>query len=143
MEWPLVIEVALEVPTGNDLLGGGRFAHWAKKKAMREQWSQMIAAKLGVRKLKQLQKFVQSNRPVMKIHFACHRKHSLKMDNLVAGLKPVRDCLVIPDKAHPDGLGIIVYDSMKWLQEEFPTLVLVPRGMRGFTRIEISPVEVV
>lgn len=141
INWPIIIEVALEVPSGNDLLGGGRYSHWAKKKEMREQWRQMIAGKLGVRKLKQLQKFVQYNRPVMKIRFDCYRKKTLKLDNLFAGLKPVRDCLVIPDTAHPDGLGLIVYDSMKWLQEECPTLQLVGKGMRGWTRIEISLVE--
>ena len=143
MEWPLVIEVGLEVPSGNAYRPGGTYHHWAKYKTLRDEICVLIAIKLGARKLHRLQKWVLKNRPKMRVQFTCYRKRRIEQDNLHAGLKPVRDCLVMPKKSHPSGLGLIVDDSEKWLVEDPPKQELVGKGRRGFTVIEISPVEVV
>ena len=77
----------------------------------------------------------------MRVQFTCGRRRRIEQDNLDSGLKPVRDCLVMPKRSHPSGLGLIVDDSEKWLVEAPPKQELVGKGMRGWTRIEISPVE--
>ena len=141
MEWSVIIEVPLEVPSGNAYRQGGKYAHWAKYKQLREDWSGTIQFKLGGHKLRRLQKWVEQNRPKMRVQFICYRKRRIEQDNLMEGLKPVRDCLVIAKRSHPSGLGLIVDDSQEWLVEGTPKQILVPRGMRGWIRIEISPVE--
>lgn len=143
MEWPVVIEIALEVPSGNAYRQGGKYHHWAAYAALRMACNGFISGNLGAPKLHRLQKWVLKNRPKMRVQFTCYRKRKIEQDNLDSGLKPVRDCLVIPKKSHPSGLGLIVDDSQEWLVERTPKQILVPRGMRGWTRIEISPVEVV
>ncbi|KKL51675.1 hypothetical protein LCGC14_2293110 [marine sediment metagenome] len=141
MEWPLVIEVPLEVVSGNKFLRGSDFRRLGAYKSLREQWCWGITIKLGAPKLHRLQKWVRENRPKMRVQFTCGRRRRIEQDNLDAGLKPVRDCLVMPKKSHPSGLGLIVDDSEKWLVEAPPKQELVGKGMRGWTRIEISPVE--
>ena len=143
MNWPVIIEVPLEVPSGNAYRPGGKYHHWAKYKRLREQWCWAIAIKGGGGKLGRLQKWVEQNHPKMRVQFTCYRKRRIEQDNLDAGLKPVRDCLVIAKRSHPSGLGLIVDDSQEWLVEGTPKQELVGKGMRGWTRIEISPVEVV
>ena len=143
MNFPVIIEIPLEVPSGNAYRKGGKDAHGQrmKYKRLREQWALFIACKLGAPKLHRLQKWILQNRPKMRVQFTCCRKRRIEQDNLIEGLKPVRDVLVIAKKSHPDGLGLIVDDSQEWLVEATPKQVLVPRGMRGWTRIEISPVD--
>ena len=142
MEWPVVIEVPLEVPSGNAYRQGGRYHHWAAYKRLREEWQLLIFLKLFASPDgRRLQKWVLENRPKMRVQFTCYRKRRIEQDNLDAGLKPVRDCLVIAKRSHPSGLGLIVDDSEKCMEEGTPKQILVPRGMRGWTRIEISPVE--
>ncbi len=143
MNWPCIIEVPLEVPSGNAYRQGGKYHHSKAYMELRNTWSQFIACKLGGPKLRRLQNFVFACKPKMRVQFTCYRKRRIEQDNLDAGLKPVRDCLVIAKKSHPSGLGLIVDDSEEWLVEGTPKQILVPRGMRGWTRIEISPVEVV
>ena len=142
IQWPLVIEVPLSVPSGNAYRPGGEYRHWAKYKRLREEWEGWIVFKLGGPKLRRLQKWVLENRPKMRVQFTCYRKRRIEQDNLDTGLKPVRDCLVVSKRSHPSGLGLIVDDSQEWLVEATPKQCLVPRGMRGWTKIEISPVEV-
>jgi hypothetical protein len=141
MNFPVIIEIPLEVASGNAYRQGGNLHHPHAYKRLREEWSCGIAIRLGARKLHALQKWVEKNRPKMRVQFTCHRKRRIEQDNLDSGLKPVRDCLVIAKRSHPSGLGLIVDDSEKWLVEGTPKQILVPRGMRGWTRIEISPVE--
>ena len=143
MQWPLVIEVPLSVPSGNAYRPGGEYRHWAKYKRLREEWEGWIVFRLGGPKLRRLQKFVLENRPKMRVKFTCHRKRKIDPSNLVAGLKPMLDCLVIAKRSHPSGLGLIVDDSAEWLVEDPPKQELTGKGMRAFTVIEISPVEVV
>ena len=142
IQWPVVIEVPLSVPSGNAYRPGGEYRHWAKYKRLREEWEGWIVFKLGGPKLRRLQKFILENRPKMRVKFTCHRKRRIDPSNLVAGLKPVLDCLVIAKRSHPSGLGLIVDDSEECLEEGTPRQELVARGMRGWTRIEISLVEV-
>jgi hypothetical protein len=141
MEFPVVIEIPLSVPSGNAYRPGGEYRHWAKYKRLREEWQGWIVFKLGGPKLRRLQKWVEKNRPKMRVQFTCYRKRRIDPSNLHAGLKPVLDCLVMPKRSHPSGLGLIVDDSEKWLVEAPPKQELVGKGMRGWTRIEISPVE--
>lgn len=141
IQWPLVIEVPLSVPSGNAYRPGGAYHHWAKYKQLREDWKDWIVFKLGGPKLRRLQKWVEKNRPKMRVQFTCYRKRKIEQDNLNEGLKPVRDCLVMVKRSHPSGLGLIVDDSQEWLVEDPPKQVLTEKGMRAFTRIEISPVE--
>lgn len=141
MEWPVVIEVPLEVPTGNSYRQGGTYAHYKAYMELRNMWSTFIGVKLGGPKLRRLQKWVLENRPKMRMQFTCYRKRRIEQDNLMEGLKPVRDCLVMPKRSHPSGLGLIVDDSEQWLVEGTPKQELVGKGMRGWTRIEISPAE--
>ena len=143
MNFPVIIEVPLEVPSGNAYRQGGNLHHSHAYKRHREGWSCGIAIRLGARKLHALQKWVLENRPTMKVQFTCYRKRRIEQDNLDSGLKPVRDCLVIPKRSHPSGLGLIVDDSQERLVEVPPKQELVGKGMRGWTKIEISPVEVV
>ena len=143
IQWPVVIEVPLSVPSGNAYRPGGEYRHWAKYKRLREEWEGWIVFRLGGPNLRRLQKFILENRPKMRVQFTCYRKRRIAdRSNLVAGLKPMLDCLVIAKRSHPSGLGLIVDDSEKWLVEATPKQILVPRGMRGWTKIEITPVEV-
>lgn len=139
-QWPVVIEVPLSVPSGNAYRPGGAYHHWAKYKRLREEWQDFIVFKLGGPKLRRLQKWVEKNRPKMRVQFTCYRKRKIEQDNLNEGLKPVRDCLVMVKRSHPSGLGLIVDDSQEWLVEDPPKQELTGKGMRSFTRIEISPV---
>jgi len=141
MEWQVVMEIPLEVPSGNAYRQGGTYHHWGAYKRLREMWQGWIMSRLGARKLHGLQKLILENRPKMRVQFTCYRKRRIEPDNLMEGLKPVRDCLVIAKRSHPSGLGLIVDDSEEWLVEAPPKQCLVARGMRGWTRIEISPVE--
>ena len=143
LNWPVIIEVPLEVPSGNAYRQGGKYAHWANYKLLRDRWQDWIVAKLGGPELRRLRKWVLKNQPKMRVQFTCYRKRRIEQDNLDSGLKPVRDCLVIAKRSHPSGLGLIVDDSEKWLEEGTPKQELVGKEMRGWTRIEISPVEVV
>ncbi len=141
IQWPVVIEVPLSVPSGNAYRQGGACHNPKAYKGLREQWCWGITIKLGAPKLHRLQKWVEQNRPKMRVQFTCYRKRRIEQDNLNAGLKPVRDCLVIAKRSHPSGLGLIVDDSEKWLVEDPPQQELTGKGMRAFTVIEISPVE--
>jgi len=141
MQWPLVIEVPLSVPSGNAYRPGGEYRHWAKYKRLREEWQGWIVFKLGGPKLRRLQKWVEKNRPKMRVKFTCYRKRRIDPSNLHAGLKPMLDCLVMAKKSHPSGLGLIVDDSAEWLVEFTAKQELTEKGMRAFTRIEISPVD--
>jgi len=141
MQWPLVIEIPLSGPSGNAYRPGGAYHHWAKYKRLREEWRDWIVFKLGGPKLRRLQKWVEKNRPKMRVQFTCYRKRKIEQDNLNEGLKPVRDCLVMVKRSHPSGLGLIVDDSQEWLVEDPPKQELTEKGMRAFTRIEISPVD--
>ena len=145
MNWPIIIEVPLEVPSGNAYRQGGKYHHPHAYKRLREEWQLLIFVKLRFSSARgrRLQQWVKDNRPKMKVQFTCYRKRRIEQDNLDSGLKPVRDCLVMPKRSHPSGLGLIVDDSEKWLVEAPPKQELVGKGMRGFTVIEISPVEVV
>lgn len=141
MNFPVIIEVPMEVPSGNAYRQGGKYSNIHAYKNLREQFSALIYIKLGARKLHRLQKWVLQNRPKMRVQFTCCRKRRIEQDNLDSGLKPVRDCLVMPKRSHPSGLGLIVDDSEKWLEEATPKQELVGKGMRGWTKIEISPVD--
>ena len=143
IQWPILIEVPLSVPSGNAYRPGGEYRHWAKYKRLREEWEGWIVFRLGGPKLRRLQKFVLENRPKMRVKFTCYRKRRIDPSNLHAGLKPMLDCLVIGKRSHPSGLGLIVDDSAEWLVEDTPKQELTGKGMRAFTVIEISPVEVV
>ncbi len=142
MNFPVIIEIPLEVPSGNAYRQGGKYAHPKAYMELRNTWSQFIACRLGGPKLRRLQNFVFACKPKMRVQFTCYRKRRIEQDNLDTGLKPVRDCLVMPKRSHPSGLGLIVDDSQEWLVEAPPKQELVGKGMRAFTRIEISPVEV-
>ena len=144
MNFPVIIEIPLEVPSGNDYRQGGKYHHPHAYKRLREEWHLLIFVKLQFSSAcgRRLQQWVQDNRPKMRVQFTCYRKRRIEQDNLDSGLKPVRDCLVIPKRSHPSGLGLIVDDSEKWLVEAPPKQELAGKGMRGWTRIEISPVEV-
>ena len=141
MNWPVIIEIPLEVPSGNAYRQGGNLHHPQAYKRHRERWKLEIILKRHLRKLHGLQKWVLENRPKMRVQFTCHRKRRIEQDNLSAGLKPVRDCLVIPIRSNPSGLRLTVDDSQEWLVEATPKQELVVKRMRGWTRIEISPVE--
>ncbi len=141
MEWPLVIEVPLEVVSGNKFLRGSDFRRLGAYKSLREQWCWGITIKLGAPKLHRLQKWVRENRPRMRVQFTCYRRRRIEPDNLMEGLKPVRDCLVMPKRSHPSGLGLIVDDSQEWLVEAPPKQELVGKGMRSYTVISLEPVE--
>lgn len=141
MDWPVIIEIGLEVPSGNAYRQGGNLHHPHAYKRHREDWRLNIVVKLGARKWGQLRRWVEKNKPKMRVQFTCYRKHKIDPSNLVAGLKPVLDCLVMPKSSHPSGLGLIVDDSEQWLVELPPKQWLVGRGMRGWTRIELSPVD--
>jgi len=141
IQWPVVIEVPLSVPSGNAYRPGGAYHHWAKYKRLREEWRDWIVFKLGGPKLRRLQKWVEKNRPKMRVQFTCHRKRMIDPSNLHAGLKPMLDCLVMPKRSHPSGLGLIVDDSAEWLVEEPPKQELTEKGMRAYTVISLEPVE--
>ena len=143
MKWPVVIEIPLEVPSGNEYRQGGKYHHSKAYMELRNTWSQFIACKLGGPKLHNLQMVVQCNRPKMRVQFTCYRKRKIDPSNLHAGLKPMLDCLVMSKRSHPSGLGLIVDDSEEWLGEDTPKQEVTEKGMRAFTVIEISPVEVV
>ena len=91
IDWPVVIEVPLSVPSGNAYRQGGACHNPKAYKGLREQWCWGITIKLGAPKLHRLQKWVEQNRPKMRVQFTCYRKRRIEQDNLNAGLKPVRD----------------------------------------------------
>lgn len=142
MQWPLVIEIPLSVPSGNAYRQGGTYHNPKAYKSLREQWCWAITIKLGAPKLHRLQKFVSVCKPKMRVQFTCYRKRRIDPSNLHAGLKPMLDCLVMPKRSHPSGLGLIVDDSAGWLVEEPPKQELTEKGMRAYTVISLEPVEV-
>jgi hypothetical protein len=87
----------------------------AEYKVLREKWKALLRACSYAPKA-----------PLPKVGLVVIRNgaRTPRWDSAFAGLRPITDCLVMADTAHPDGLGYIVDDSRSSGMPYAPCLVL-------------------
>lgn len=103
------LELPEETPSNNEIRG----KHFHVYRGIRKAWRFRVenaAAAAG---------FSPGMEPVRHVHLEVDRYCSgmLDWDNAYGGLKPVLDCLVMPTKKNPDGLGLIFDDSPLYVIE--------------------------
>lgn len=94
------LELPQKTPSNNEIRGMNRFAY----QGLRRDWQLRVFTALKGRRPKE---------PLTKAFLRITRGSSseLDWDNAYGGLKPLLDCLVMPSKRNPDGLGLIQDDS--------------------------------
>ena len=123
------LEIPLQSPSNNEIRG----LHFFEYKQLRQKWKRLLWAAVNGRVPATVKKaWVVVER---------HCSGSLDWDNVCGGLKPILDCLVVPTKRNPDGLGFIENDNLK----SMPLCPLViqkpaPQG-KGKTIIYIYEIE--
>ena len=130
MNWPVIIEIPRATPSNNQVVRAYRNGH--AKKRLRELWELELACALKDKR-GPMKRYVEKNRPRMRLTVLCRRKRLLDPDNLRGGLKPILDAA--------KNIGLIVDDRVEFLDHPDPVQEKCGR-MRPVTRIEISPVEV-
>ena len=94
------LSISEETPSNNTIRG----MHYHDYKTLRKKWQWAVFAALnGKRPKVPLQ---QSAITILR-----YSPSYLDWDNALGGLKPLLDCLVMPSKRNPDGLGLIQDDS--------------------------------
>ena len=131
MNWPVIIEVPRATPSANQLRR--RYRNSFAYKRLQETWQTEIACKIrpGIRA--EIERFVLKEKPKMRVLIQLTKPRLYDLDNFVGGCKPIIDSL--------RKLGLIHNDSPYWLDLQVEQIQR--SKMRPFTRIEISPVEVV
>jgi hypothetical protein len=150
------LELPEIVPSNNELRGMNRFAY----QSLREKWRDMVAVSLGAKLPPKPAKAnreegreewrslvyaaLEGIRPAKAYDMTsiAVRRHSpgeLDWDNAYGGLKPILDCLVMPSKRNPDGLGFIKDDNPRSMP--LPPYVEQCQGKRGAGKTEIVVYE--
>lgn len=107
--WPQPPETALrfclelprETPSNNVIRG----MHFRTYRELRKQWQMLVFVALNGRR---------PPKPLDSVFLHIERNshgEGLDWDNAYGGLKPLLDCLVIPTRSNPDGLGVITDDG--------------------------------
>ena len=131
MEWPLVIEVPRATPSANQLRRKYRNSFVYRR--LQETWQAEIACQIRPAVRAEILRFVVEENPKMRVLIQLTKPRLYDLDNFVGGCKPIIDSL--------RRLGLIHNDSPHWLDLQVEQIQR--SKMRAFTRIEISPVEVV
>jgi hypothetical protein len=141
-------EISMHTPSNNEIRGMNRFAYqdlratWRDKiaealgatlpakpaGATDEEWRAMVYASLDS---------IRPSKPIDKtaITVLRHSSGSLDWDNAYGGLKPMLDCLVMPSRRNPDGLGFIKDDNPKNMPA--PPYVEQVKGRMGKGKTEL------
>lgn len=123
----LVYSLALSRETlSNNVL---RAMHFHAYRTARQQWHMLTRAALG-----RQPREAALEHAFLVVHRYCAGA-GLDWDNAYGGLKPLLDCLVLPNERNPDGLGLIKDDSpghMPW-----PPLVRQHGAKPGQGRTEL------
>ena len=124
----LIYELHLPAATPSNNAIKGMHFHAYKK--LRNGWRASVLAAIGGKV-----PTATITRSALEIERYC--AGSLDWDNAYGGLKPLLDCLVVPSARNPDGLGLIVDDSPKFMPEA-PRVFQLPakRGV-GCTVVRI------
>lgn len=124
------LELTPETPSNNQIRG----LHFAAYRSIRKDWQMRVFVGLGARRPKL---------PLSVSFLDIERRSSgeLDWDNAYGGLKPLLDCLVMPSRRNPDGLGLIQDDSPKHMPlPPFIRQVKAPPG-HGSTLLRIYDVS--
>lgn len=125
LRYRLVIPAAS--PSNNVLRG----LHFQAYRKVRKAWQEEINVALNGRLPK-----VPLHKSFLRIQRACEGS-GLDWDNILGGLKPLIDCLVVPSKRNPDGLGLIENDDLAHMPyQPYVTQVTAP-SKKPSTTIEI------
>lgn len=105
-EGDLVYHLVLpeQTPSNNEI----KDMHYHAYKALRRRWHYWVLEALKFR------------RPAAPLEMAGlvvvrYCAGALDWDNAYGGLKPLQDCLVLPSKRNPDGLGLVQDDSPRFM----------------------------
>lgn len=118
------LSLGAETPSNNVIKGMNRYAY----KALREEWQLRVFEALKFRRPK-----VPLEKSALFITRYCSGE--LDWDNAVGGLKPILDCLVMPTKWNPSGLGLIRNDNPKYMP--FPPYMRQLKASPGSGRTDI------
>lgn len=96
---PFEIIVLKKAPSNNTI----KKMHHQKYKKLRDEWSWLIRA--AIKKI--------PKKPIGACVIMVESRliQLMDWDNCYGGLKPILDCLVVPTKTSPSGLGIIIDDN--------------------------------
>ena len=142
------LELPKVAPSNNELRNMNRFAY----QTLREMWRDMVAVALGAQlppkptgiSTEDWREVVYTSlndiRPVKPFETTAikvlrHSVNEVDWDNAYGGLKPVLDCLVMPSKRNPDGLGFIKDDNPANMP--LPPFVEQVKAKRGAGKTEI------
>ncbi|KKM92109.1 hypothetical protein LCGC14_1221780 [marine sediment metagenome] len=131
MNWPVIVEIPRSIPSANQLRR--KYRHPFAYKTLRETWQAEIYCKIRPEVRAQIERFVLKEKPKMRVLIQLTKPRLYDLDNFVGGCKPIIDSL--------RKLGLIHNDSPHWLDLQVEQIQR--SKMRAFTKIEISPVEVV
>jgi hypothetical protein len=124
------LELLAATPSNNVIKG----MHFQAYATLRKKWQMLVFIALGGRRpLSAVQaSFIVVSRQ-------CPGT-GLDWDNALGGLKPLLDCLVMPSKRNPDGLGLIQDDNPKHMP--FPPLMRQLPAKKGQERTLVEIFEV-
>jgi len=95
-------EISFQIPEATPSLNVLRKLHYQAYKRLRDRIAWMVKVHVG-------NNLVPIKR--CKIEIIRFGSRSLDWDNCYGGIKPLMDCLVIPTKSNPSGLGVILDDN--------------------------------
>lgn len=107
------LEIPKAYPSNNEIKGMNRHVY----KGLRRSWCLEVLVALGKNR---------PTKPLVTPYFLLITREcsgsGLDWDNAYGGLKPLLDCLVLPTKRNPDGLGVVTNDDLKHMP--FPPFVV-------------------
>lgn len=120
----------LELPEATPSNNTVKNMHHRVYKKEREKWHKLVMDALG------------GTLPAAPIELCAlevvrYSAGQLDWDNLHGGLKPLQDCLVMPSKRNPDGLGLIRDDGPKAMPESPRLRQLQAKKGQGRTVVRI------
>ncbi len=123
-DWELRYQIMIPAPTpSNNVIKG---MQWFAYRDLRRAWRDHIWAGLNGR-------LPREPLGMARVVVNRHSSGMLDWDNALGGLKVLFDCLVVPTKRNPDGLGLILDDNPSVMPEPpYMRQAETPRG-EGFT----------
>lgn len=128
VETELVIEITIPrmTPSNNEI----RDMHWLQYKKLRETYQLELLAAMGLNRPRE---------PVSPayVEFERYSAGILDWDNANGGVKPLMDCLVLPTKRNPNGLGLVVDDSPRYMPKNYNVMQRPAKRGEGKTVVRI------